>query len=222
VGGRAALARDEREHLVEVEERGVGGGEVGGHEHVRVAGLGHPGGGDAPESRDDALGDVVEIGGALAEVAADRGELVAEGGERVVDGELRGLTGGDACGDLGLERGVLGHHGLRLEHVAGRAARLGAARLELAGDDADGLLHARGLGIGAERRGGVGGSGEGRRHTGDGTLGDAQADADSAEGGRGAHVCAPSGQAASWSVVRRSARSSSTFSAPSPSAVSVT
>ena len=75
---RPAFGRDEREHLVEVEERGVGGCEVLRHEHERVARVGDARRGDAPQPRYHALRHLVEIGGALAEVSAQRGQLVAE------------------------------------------------------------------------------------------------------------------------------------------------
>ena len=73
VRGRAAVGGDEREHLVEVEQRGVGRREVVRDEDERMPGVGHAGSGHAAQPRDDALGDVVEVGGALAEVAAHRG-----------------------------------------------------------------------------------------------------------------------------------------------------
>ncbi len=216
--GRAALRRDEGEHLVEVEQSGVGRGEVLRHEHEGVSGIRDAGGRDAPQARDDALGDVVEVGGALAEISAEGDELLAERGEGVVHGELAGLAGGEAAVDLGLEGRVLGDHRLRLEHVAGGAARLRAAGLELARDGADGLAHARRLLVDRELALGILRGGQGLGHARDGSLGDAQSDSDSTEFRHG--VCLP--YSASWSVVSSSARRSSVGSALSPSAVRVT
>ncbi len=151
---RTALGRDEREHLVEVEQRRVGRREVLRDQHERMPGVGHSGSGDAAQPGDHPLGDVVEVGRALAEVAAHRREHVAERGERVVHGELGGLARADARVDLRLEARVLGHHGLRFEHVLCGSAGLRAALLELAGHGGHGLAHARRLLFGASARSG--------------------------------------------------------------------
>ncbi len=145
-------------------------------------------------------------------------ELLAERGEGVVDGELAGLAARETAVDLGLEGRVLGDHRLRLEHVASRAAGLGAAGLELAGDGGDGLAHARRLVLDRELALGVLRGGQGLGHARDGSLGDAQSDSDSTEFRHGAVFL----YSASWSVVRSSARRSRVASALSPSAVRVT
>ena len=132
---RPALGGDEREHLVEVEQCRVGGGEILRDEHERVPGVGDAGCRYAAKSRDDPLGDVVEVRGALAEVPAERGQLVAERRERVEDRPLAGAALAEPGGDLVGETRILGHHRLSLEHVlrvarrpARRAARARAPR----------------------------------------------------------------------------------------------
>ena len=215
--GGSALGGDEGEHLVEIQQRRVGGGEILRDEDERMPRLRHTRSRDAPQPRDDALRDVVEVGGALAQVAAHGGELVAERGERLEHRALAGLAVCEARADLVGERRVLGHHRLRLEDVLRRTARLLGAILELPGDGAHGLIDARALGGLADRAGLVGGGGEGLGHAGHRALRDAQADADPAHLG----AC-HSAHAASWSVVSSSLSESSTLSAFSPSAVRVT
>ena len=100
--------------------------------------------------RDDALRDVVEVGGALGHVPAHAGEQVAVRGERLVHGALGGLAGGEQLRDLVDQARVLGHHRLRLEHVLGRAAGLRPAVRELGRDDRQRRPRALALALGIE------------------------------------------------------------------------
>ena len=206
VRGGTALGGDEGQHLVEVEQGGVGGGEVLRDEHERVAGVGDARRGQAAQPRDDTLGDVVEVGGALAEVAAHRREGVAEAREGVVDGELTGLAGVHPGLDLGVEGGVLRHHPLRLEHLAGHAAGVGAALLELAGDGGDRLAHPGELLLRSEGARGIRRRRQRLRHPGDRPLGHPQSDPDSTQL---CHLFVSFGFSSRrdrWSAVRRACR----------------
>ena len=82
--------------LLEVEHGRVGRGEVAGDEHERMVRVRHAGGADSPEVGDDPLRHVVEVGGALPQVAAHGDELVAERGERLEHGPFGGLARGEA------------------------------------------------------------------------------------------------------------------------------
>src|SRR5690606_18143883 len=97
---------------------------------------------DAAQAGEDTLGDVVEVGRALAEVAADGLERGAESGERVVHGPLRRRTVVDAGVDLVLQRRVLGDHRLRLEDLLRRPSCALRALLQLSGHSGDGVAGA--------------------------------------------------------------------------------
>lgn len=122
VRGRSAVTGDEGQDLVEVEQGGVSRCEVAGDEHERGRRLRHARGRDTAELRDDALGDVVEVGGTLPHVAAHADEQVAELGERLVHGALGVRAAVDAGVHVVQEGRVLGHQRLRLEHGLGVAA----------------------------------------------------------------------------------------------------
>ena len=178
-------------------------------------GSGTPGAGSPAQPRDDPLGDVVEIGRALAEVAAERGELVAERRERVEHRELARAALGQPGVDLVGEGRVLGHHRLRLEHLlsgpAGlqrRGPRARARRWPRHPPPVPSLR--RRSACWARRPGRVQAPPSARQVPG-------------RRPGRFRHLAARTCQAsASWSVVSSSARVSSVASALSPSAVRVT
>lgn len=170
---------------------------------------------DAAKAGEHALGDVIEVGCTLSEVAPDGFERRAEARERVVHGPFGGRAVVDARVDLVLQRRVLGDHRLRFEHLLRRAAGRLTACGELLGDCGDGLAHPCALSIDALGAGGVLGSGQRLGHPHDDALGDPETDPDSSEL---AHAPA----SWSWSVVSSSVSVSSTPSALSPSAVSVT
>ncbi len=215
VGGGAAVGGDEGEHLVEVQQRRVGGREVACHEDERVPGIGHAGGVHPAQPGQHPLRDVVEVGGALAEVAADGLERGPEAREGVVNGPFRGGPGIDPRVDLVLQRRVLGDHRLRLQHLLRGAAGGLATLRQLLRDDGDGLADPRALGIGPGGARDVLGRGQRLGHADDRSLRDAETDAHASQR---AHPAA----SWSWSVVSSSVSVSSTPSAPSPSAVSVT
>ncbi len=175
--GRTAVTGDEGEHLVEVEERGVGGREVTGDEHEGGVGLGDARCGDAAELRDDALRHVVEVGCALPHVAAHADEQVAELAERLEHGALGVGTAVDPGVHVVEERRVLRHERLRLEHGLGVAAGELSALVEVLGHGGeclgDGVLRVvRGAGQRVLR-----GFAERVRHAEHGAVGDATADA---------------------------------------------
>ena len=188
-----------------------------------MPGVGYAGSGHAPQPGDDPLGDVVQVGRALAQVAAHRGERVAERRERIVHGELGGLSGADARVDLRFEARVLGHHGLRLEHVLCRSAGLRSALLEFARDRGDGFAHACRLVGGTPCARGVIGRRQRLRHSRHRPLSDPEADSHTAQLGHDVSVfMSVIVYSASWSVESSSLSRSSVFSALSPSAIRVT
>ncbi len=215
VGGGSAVGGDEGEHPVEVEQSRVGGSEVACHEHEGVSGIGHAGGVDPLQAGEHPLRDVVEVGGALAEVAAHGLEGGPEAGEGVVYRPFRGRAGIDPRVDLILQRGVLGDHRLRLQHLPCGAARGLAALRQFLRDDGDRFADPCALGLGARGARDVLRRGKRLGHADDGSLRDAETDPHSSEL---AHPAA----SWSWSVVNSSVSVSRTPSAPSPSAVRVT
>ena len=159
VRGGPAFGGDQGEHLVEVEQGGVGWCEVGGDEHEWMPGVRHAGGRDAEQARDHALGDVVEISGALAEVSTHRRKLVSERGEGIPNCTLGGLASVETGVHLFFKRWVFGHHRLCLEHLLRGASSEFAARLKLTGHRRDRDRNAGLLGLGAKRTGHIGGGG---------------------------------------------------------------
>ena len=147
MGGRPAVPRDEREHLVEVEQRGVRRCEVAGDEHEGRVRLGDAGGGHAREAGDDALRHVAEVGRALRHVAAEADEHHLELEERLVHRALARAALPDAGDDVVDERGVLGHERLRVEHVLRGAAGPRAALRELGRDLLQRAARAGDLGV---------------------------------------------------------------------------
>ena len=214
VRGRPALECHQGQDLLQVQQRRVGRGEIAGDEDERMPRIGDAGRREPAELGEDALRDVVKVGGALAEVAADGLEGRPEAGERVVHGPLGGGAVVDPRVHLVLQRRILGDHRLRLQHVPRRAAGLLAAALELSGDRGDRGADATALLVGTDR---AGRALRGRRrlgHPDDGALRDPLPDADAPQ--------RPHAASSSWSVARNSARTSSARSAPSPSAERVT
>ena len=117
--GRAAVGRHHREHLIEVEQCCVGRCQIARDEHERMREVGNARGCRAAQLSDHALRHIGEVGGTLAQVPADLSELLGELGERCVHRVFAGRAAVDLRLD-GLGEGrILGHHGLRLEHVSG-------------------------------------------------------------------------------------------------------
>ena len=141
-------------------------------------GVGHAGGRHAAQPGDHALGDVVEVGRALAEIPAERGQRVAERREGVVAPRTRAVLPAPMRASISVsEARVLRHHRLRLENVLSGAAGLCPALLQLAGDRRDGLPHAGRLLVGAQGARRVARRRQRLGHPGDGPLRDAQPDA---------------------------------------------
>lgn len=172
---RSAVGGDQRQYLLEVEQGSVGWCEVAGDEHEWMPRVRHAGSIETPQVREHALGDVVEIGGALAEVAADRLQRGAEACEGVVHAPFGSATVVDAGIDLILKRRVLGDHRLRFEHFfCGPSGRV-SALLQLGGDRGYGLTSTIAFRVGADRAGRVLRCRKRFSHANDGALGDAAA-----------------------------------------------
>ncbi|GMA28104.1 hypothetical protein GCM10025874_13570 [Arenivirga flava] len=179
--GRAAVPRDECEHLVEVEQRGVGRGEVGGDQDERGVALGDAGRRHAAQAGDDALRDVAEVGRALGHVAAHADEQIGERREGLVHGALARTAAVDATIRVIDERRVLGHERLGVEHVLGFSASLGAAFGQVGGDRGERLGDAGLLGGDIAVEAGLLRFGEGFGHTKNGADRDCTADAHTGE-----------------------------------------
>jgi hypothetical protein len=177
----STVGGDQCEHLLEVEQRGVRRREITGDENEGVARVGDAGCVETPQVREHALCDVIEIRCALAEVAADRLQRGAESGEGVVHSPFGGAAVVDAGIDLVLKSRVLGDHGLRLEHFLGGATCGVGTLLQLGGDRRDGFPGTGALCVGADRARRVLGGRQRLRHSDDGALGDAAADAHAAQ-----------------------------------------
>ncbi len=174
----------------------------------------HSGSHNTLQVSNSSLRHVIEVGGALAHVAAHADEQIAELDERLVHRAFRGLAGVDACVDVILQGRVLGHESLSVENVLGRSARLLATQPDVLcrgreSADCAHLLGVRGDGARDIRR-----LRERIGHPDDRADREAAADPDALE-------CCGCGHA-SKSVVSSSTSESSTASALSPSALSVT
>lgn len=181
MGCRAAIGGDQREHLVQIEERRVGGGEVARDQDERVSRVWNAGGVDAAEAGEHALRDVVEVGCALAEVAADGFERGAESGERIVHSPFGRRTRVDPGVDLVLESRVLGDHGLRLEHLLRGSAGGLAPFVQLVRNGGDGVADSGAFDVRARGAGRVLRSGHRLGHADDRALGDPETDPHSPE-----------------------------------------
>jgi len=182
VRGRTAVGGDQREHLRQVEQRGVGGREVARDEDEGVLGGRHTGGCHALQVRHHALADIVEVGGALPHVPAHADQQVAEGGEGLEDRALGGLAALDALVDVILEGRVLGHEGLGVEHVLGGSAGPVAAQADVRGGGREAAGRAHLLGVRGRRGGRIRGLGQRVGHPQDLADGESAADADAGEG----------------------------------------
>ncbi len=129
MAGRAAVTGDKTEHLVEIQQRGVGGSEVGSDEDEGFVGGRNPRCGHAAQVRDDPLGDVAEIRGALRHQAAHADEDLLEGCESLENRSLATLAGVDPRIDVVDECRILSHERRRLEHIPGSAPCLLPTRL---------------------------------------------------------------------------------------------
>lgn len=97
--------------------------------------------------RNDPLGHVAEVGGALAHVAAHAAQDVLERLEGREDRSLGVRAGVDLCVDVIEDRGILSHEGLRLENGLRVSAGCRASRAEISSDERERLADS-GLGAG--------------------------------------------------------------------------
>ena len=130
----AAVLRDEAEHLVEVEGRGVSRSQVACDQHERLVAHRHAGGRHAAQLCDDTLSDVVEVGGALGHVAAECDQHLLELAERLLHCEFGVHTSTDARGNVVCKGRVLRHQGSGLQHILRLASHCLASRHEVARD----------------------------------------------------------------------------------------
>lgn len=92
VGGWSAFNGDQRQHLVQIQQRGIGRSKILCDQDERVPGVGDSRGGFSAESGDDSGGDVVEIGGTLTEIAAESLKCLRYLCESGVDGVFPGFS----------------------------------------------------------------------------------------------------------------------------------
>lgn len=142
MAGRAALLGDEAEDEGGVEQRRVRGREVTSNKDVRLVAVRDARHGYPEQPGDDTVPHVVEVGHATGEVLTGTRQQRAVRGERVVDRSLGRAADRDTPIHVRHQLGVLGHHGLRLEHGLGFAPRQIAARHQIGRHSLDGLAGA--------------------------------------------------------------------------------
>ena len=142
VAGRPALLGHEPEHQRRVQQRGVGGREVARDQHVRLVAVRHTRHRHAQQPGDDPVPHVVEVGDPAGQVLTGTRQQLPVGGERVVHRALGRAADGDPPVHVRHQLGVLRHHGLRLEHRLGLAARQIAPRHQVGGHSLHGLAGA--------------------------------------------------------------------------------
>ncbi len=152
MAGRPALLGDEAEHQRRVQQRGVGGSEVARDQDVRLVAVGHTRHRHPEQPGDDTVPHVVEVGHTTGEVLAGTRQQSAIRGERVVHGALGRAADRDTPVHVRHQLGVLGHHGLRLEHRLGLAARQIAARVQVGRHSVHGLAGTPLFALGLLRR----------------------------------------------------------------------
>ncbi len=117
--GRAALRGDDGEGFAHVQGRGVGGRQVFGDEYERGLAGRQARGRHAHQIGDDALADVVQVGGAFGLVSADRTEHVLHRGETFQHRAFGGLSLIDEIRDGLRQRRIRREHGDRLQNRRG-------------------------------------------------------------------------------------------------------
>ncbi len=152
---RTTADGDEGEHLLKVQSRGVGRGQITRDEHEGMAGVRNTRSLHPEDLGDDALRDVVDVDGALRHVTAQGGQLRAVGGVGLVHTPLCRLARRDPGVDVALQHRVLGEHRLGLEHLGCRTAGEPAATPQLGGDRSQSTLRSQALGVRADRTGDV-------------------------------------------------------------------
>ena len=185
VGGGATLGGDEGDDLLGVQQRGVGRGQIGGHEHEGLGQAGDPRHRGLGQDGDDAVAHILDVTGTLGHVAA---QGLQHGGQCP-----RGLPHGSLW-----NQALLAHHGLRrrgqggvgghlrsgLKEGTGLGLGLGCgqlqALLDLLGRQRDALALLLDVATGLEGR--DLGLGNGRRHPGDGAGHKARAHTDAGQG----------------------------------------
>ena len=130
VAGGAPLLRHQCDHQGRVESRGVGGGEVLGHEHRRTLGRGDAGLGLPDQVGGHPLADVAQVGDALGHQATHLREHAGE----VLDAAVHRVEQRVAVAEVLAHRGaqplVLGQAGARGQHLGRSPGRLGRATAE--------------------------------------------------------------------------------------------
>ena len=111
VGGGAALGGDEGDDLLGVQQRGVGRGQVGRHEHEGLGQAGDPGHRGLGQDGDDAVAHVLDVTGALGHVAAQGLQHGGQSSCGLPHGALR-------------NQALLAHHGLRRRGQGGVGSHL--------------------------------------------------------------------------------------------------
>lgn len=123
MAGGTALLGDEAEHQSRVQQGGVGRRQVTGDKDIGLVAVGDTRHRDPQQTGDDTIPHVVEVGHATGEILTGAGQQLAVRGERVVHPALGRTADGDPSLHVCHQLGVLGHHGLRLEHRLGFTSR---------------------------------------------------------------------------------------------------
>ncbi len=134
VTGRPALLGHETEHQGRIQQRGVSRSKIPRHEHIRLVAVRYTRHRNAQQPGDDTIPHVIKVGHPTGEVLTGTRQQLPVRRERVVHRALGRAADGDPPVHVRHQLGVLGHHGLRLEHGLGLAPSQIAARHQIGGD----------------------------------------------------------------------------------------
>lgn len=149
--GRSALLGDKSEHQSGIEQRCVGRRQVARDQHIRLVAVRHTRHRHTEQSRDDPVAHIVEVRDPSRQILPGSGQQSPVRGKCVVHRTLGAAPDGDAPIHVGHELGVLGHHGLRLEHRLRLAAGQMASGIEVGRNSVNGLASTPLLALGLLR-----------------------------------------------------------------------
>ncbi len=125
--GRPALLGHEAEDQSRIQQRRVGRSQVPCHQYIGLVTVRDTRHGNPEQAGDDTVPHVIEVGHPPGEVLPGPGQQLPVRRERVVHRALGRAADGDAPLYVRHQLGILGHHGLCLEHGLGLAPRQIAA-----------------------------------------------------------------------------------------------
>lgn len=149
--GRSALLGDKSEHQSGVEQRCIGRRQVARDQHIRLIAVRHTRHRHTEQPRDDPVAHIVEVRDPSRQILPGSGQQSPIRGKRVVHRTLGAAPDDDAPIHVGHELGVLGHHGLRLEHRLRLAAGQMASGTEVGRNSVHGLASTPLLALGLLR-----------------------------------------------------------------------